>query len=91
MTKTPPPITEWSPRLTCSAQITAIYAQKPWETATRRIVPISFPRTGWFDQLATLYLEFEDRNRQALWESTHAIFLSGEQRASDPELDQFWT
>uniref|UniRef100_A0AAV1U5G8 Uncharacterized protein n=1 Tax=Peronospora matthiolae TaxID=2874970 RepID=A0AAV1U5G8_9STRA len=88
--KCPPPTSEWTPLLACSAQIAALYAQEPWETATRRIAPISFPRTGWFDQLASLYLESEDRNRQALWESTHAIFLSSELRVSDPEPDQFW-
>ena len=90
VSKCPPPASEWTPRLVCSTQIAALYAQAPWEMATRRIAPISFPRTGWYDQLASLYLEFEDRNRQALWESTHAIFLSSEQRASDPELDQLW-
>uniref|UniRef100_A0AAV1TAB5 Uncharacterized protein n=1 Tax=Peronospora matthiolae TaxID=2874970 RepID=A0AAV1TAB5_9STRA len=74
--KWPPPISEWTPRLACSVQIASLYAQEPWETATRRIASISFPRTGWFYQLTSLYLEFEDRNRQALRESTHAIFFS---------------
>uniref|UniRef100_A0AAV1U6X4 Uncharacterized protein n=1 Tax=Peronospora matthiolae TaxID=2874970 RepID=A0AAV1U6X4_9STRA len=61
--KCPPSTSEWTFRLACSAQIAALHVQKPWETATRWIAPISFPRTGWFDQLASLYLEFEDRNR----------------------------
>uniref|UniRef100_A0AAV1TS99 Uncharacterized protein n=1 Tax=Peronospora matthiolae TaxID=2874970 RepID=A0AAV1TS99_9STRA len=85
--KWPPPTSEWKPRLACSDQITALSAQEPWETATRRIASISFPRTGWFDYLASLYLEFEDRNRQALGESTHTIFISIEQRVSIPELE----
>ena len=88
--KNPPPASEWTPRLASPNQILALYAQQPWEAATRQITPISFPRIGWFDQLATLYLEFEDRNRQTSWESTHAIFFSGEERASDPELDKLW-
>ena len=85
-----PPTSDWVPRLVSSAQIAVLYAQEPLKTVTRRVAQISFPRTGWFDPLATLYLEFEDRSRQALWESTHAIFISGEQRVSDPELSQFW-
>ena len=54
VSKCPPPTSEWVPRLGCQAQIAALYAQEPWKTATRRIAPISFPRTGWLYQLASL-------------------------------------
>uniref|UniRef100_A0AAV1VCE8 Uncharacterized protein n=1 Tax=Peronospora matthiolae TaxID=2874970 RepID=A0AAV1VCE8_9STRA len=60
VSKCPPPTSKWTPRLACSAQIAAVYAQEPLETATRRIAPISFSRIGWFDQLASLYLESKD-------------------------------
>ena len=88
--KIPPSPSEWTSRLVSPAQIAALYAQEHQEKVARRIISVSFPSTGWVDQLATLYLEFEDRKRQSLCESTHAVFITREQRASDPELAQIW-
>ena len=45
-----------------------------------------FRATGWFPEMSTVYSDFENRHRQALWEATHAIYLPVEQRERDPEL-----
>ena len=79
----------WIPRLITPAQVTAIYDQKPWNVTRRPIAPISFPLTGWFNELADIYLEYEDRHRQALWEAIHFLYISRELRKEYPELAQF--
>lgn len=81
-----PPESDWIPRLVSPAQVLALYQQEPWNQYRSQVVPVSFRATGWFAELASLYLVFEARHRQALWEASHALFLSLDQRERDPDL-----
>ena len=72
----PPVSAGLAPGLVWIAQMETLEASEPWVSVFPQITPISSRRVGWLDQCATLYQEYEDQNRQCLWESTHAIFIS---------------
>ena len=57
---------DWAPGLVSISQIEGLYALELCEMAFPQIAPISFRRVEWFDQLATLYQDYEDRSRQYL-------------------------
>uniref|UniRef100_A0AAV1URC8 Uncharacterized protein n=1 Tax=Peronospora matthiolae TaxID=2874970 RepID=A0AAV1URC8_9STRA len=87
----PPTEAQRSPRLVTSAQIAALYSQKPWDVLDRPNAPVSFRPTGWFQALMIAYREFEDHHLQALWESTHVLpIIVCPSRAKDPGLSVFY-
>ena len=53
------------------------------------VEPLFFKPVGWFKKLFDLYREFEDRDRQVLWEAAHVLPISREQRDRDPALEIF--
>ena len=67
-----------------SAQVLALYRKEPWNQYCSKITPVSFHATGWLAELTSAYRDFETLHRQALWETTHAIYLQTEQRDRDP-------
>ena len=84
-----PKKTTWLPKLITWDRIDALYAQEPWEALRQHPTPISFEITGWFQSLVELYQDFEDHHRQALWESTHVLPITSDQRKTDPDLANF--
>ena len=84
-----PPDSEWASHLITADRIDALYAQEPWNDFQTRVAPVSFKPVGWFRKLFDLYHEFEDRDRQVLWEATHVLPLIRAQRERDPDLETF--
>ena len=85
----PHPESSWSSQLTTSTKIDQFYDQQPGDLYDQTIQPISFKPSGWFEKLVKAYEGFVDSHRQALWESTHFLWNSVEQRKTDPELAAF--
>ena len=85
----PPPESSWSSQLITSTKIEQFYDQRPWDLYDQTIHPISFKPSGWFEKLVEAYEGFVDSHRQALWESTHCLWISDEQRKTDPGLAAF--
>ncbi|EGZ07772.1 hypothetical protein PHYSODRAFT_340814 [Phytophthora sojae] len=66
--------------------ITALMADRPWQALQNPADPLTFDlalhrgagaRLG---RIATAYLPFEEQNRQAFWETTHYLPITGAQR-----------
>ena len=77
------------PALIMSTKIEQFYDQQPWNHYDQTIHPISFKPSGWFEKLVEAYEDFVDSRRQALSESTHFLWISAEQRKTDPGLAAF--
>ena len=62
LSNNPPVPAGKAPGLVSITHIETLYASEPWKSAFTQIKPVSFRRVRWFDQLATLYQEYEDRS-----------------------------
>ncbi|EGZ10298.1 hypothetical protein PHYSODRAFT_338963 [Phytophthora sojae] len=82
--------------LITSPNITALMADRPWQVLRNPGGPLTFDlalhrRNGTrLGRIADAYLRFEERNRQALWEATHHLPITGTQRDADPVGDQYY-
>ena len=85
----PPLESSWSSQLITSTKVNQFYDQQPWDLYDQTIHPISFKPSGWFKKLVEAYEGFMDSHRQDLWESTHFLWISAEQRKTDPGLAAF--
>ena len=85
-----PSDSDWSLDLITFTQISNLYKQEPWKILGKSVDPVSFIPQGWFGDLLRIYRDFETRDLQAIWESTHRFPISNDQRQSDPRLDDFY-
>ncbi|EGZ15257.1 hypothetical protein PHYSODRAFT_333523 [Phytophthora sojae] len=66
--------------------ITALMADRPWQALQNPVDPLTFDLAlhrgagTRLDRIAAAYLQFEEQNRQAFWETTHYLPITGAQR-----------
>ncbi|KAG4046372.1 hypothetical protein PC123_g18246 [Phytophthora cactorum] len=63
----------------------------PGDVLATPVDPLTFEDSGWFAHLVRIYLTYEDEDRHAHWDSTHAFPISIAKRRQSRYLSGFYT
>ncbi|RLN65217.1 hypothetical protein BBJ28_00019694 [Nothophytophthora sp. Chile5] len=72
-----------------SVEVTELMAAEPWSVLDVRVPALTFDPNLSMGDLAEAYGRLEDTYRQAYWESTHYLPITGAMRQADPVLDAY--
>ncbi|RLN98605.1 hypothetical protein BBJ28_00025123, partial [Nothophytophthora sp. Chile5] len=84
-----PPASEYKASLITGSIVADLLAAEPWEVLNVNVPSLTFDPSLSMGDLAEAYSRFEDSYRQAYWESTHYLQITGAMRQTDPALDAY--
>ncbi|RLN71695.1 hypothetical protein BBJ28_00026582, partial [Nothophytophthora sp. Chile5] len=84
-----PPASEYKASLITGSMVADLLAAEPWEVLNVNVPSLTFDPSLSMGDLAEAYSRFEDSYRQAYWESTHYLQITGAMRQADPALDAY--
>ncbi|RLN37009.1 hypothetical protein BBJ28_00021566, partial [Nothophytophthora sp. Chile5] len=84
-----PPRSAYKSSLITGDQVTRLMATEPWSVLDVRVPALTFDPNLSMGDLAEAYCRLEDTYRQAYWESTHYLPITGAMRQADPTLDAY--
>ncbi|KAG2801023.1 hypothetical protein PC112_g20216 [Phytophthora cactorum] len=86
-----PPATEWRDDLIDVDHMRVSEDAAPGDVLATPVDPLTFEDGGWFAHLVRIYLTYEDEDRHAHWDSTHAFPISIAKRRQSRYLSGFYT